>query len=71
MSVGAIKSQLQVSEVLEQSASMGSSCALQSLFAPGEDGSCGAGIAAGRSWEERILDGCFGCTGMADVPGAI
>lgn len=56
--------------MLEQSASVGSSCALQSLFAPGEDGSCGAGIAAGRSWKERILDGCFGCTGMMDVPGA-
>lgn len=56
--------------MLEQSASVGSSCALQSLFAPGEDGSCGAGIAAGRSWRKRILDGCFGCTGMMDVPGA-
>ena len=33
-------------------------------FAPGEDGSCGAGTAAARSWEERTLDECFSCTGM-------
>lgn len=42
----------------------GSSCAMQGSFAPGEDGSCGSGTAAARSWEERILDECFGCTGM-------
>lgn len=63
MSVGAVKSQLQVSEVLEPSVPVDCSCAMQGWFAPGEDGSCGAGAAAAQSWEERRLDECFAVQG--------
>lgn len=58
MFVGAVKPQLPVWLWV------GSNYAMQGLFEPEEDESCGPGIAAVRSWGGRISDEWFGYTGM-------